>query len=167
MDIIPQSCLREWPEFPMAVQGFGLPNVIGFCFSKLNSWDVEYNRGSGLKTFIHEFAHTLDVEIQRLDPKFRDKLIKAYETDPKGFRCYTPCQHAIEYWARGVAVWFLRIAPIDDGYNYYYQTFKEFEEAHPLLPELISEWFPRVSLNYDLIKDGFFDENLENLGTHF
>ncbi len=141
-----------------------MPHVVGFCFSKLNSWQL--SNGLNLKTFIHEFAHALDFEIQRLDPDFRAKLLKAYESDPEGFYCKKPCPSGFfsvaEYWAYAVTEWFLHIGPYRRN-----KSLEDFRKAHPMLTELMLEWLPRMSLQFVSIKYGEFDENLETLGTHF
>lgn len=85
------------------------------------------HRGSQpLSIFVHEFAHALEAEMERLKPGFKRKLEKANQED-----LVDPFNSPSEYWAYGAEMWF------GNGYEY-------LSENTPLLVELLSEWFPKV-----------------------
>ncbi|MDE0317731.1 MAG: hypothetical protein OXM61_22865 [Candidatus Poribacteria bacterium] len=96
-----------------------------------------------LNIFIHEFAHALEPEMELLKPGFRAQQKKVYEARIAEVGKEKASEdvdliNAREYWAYGVEWWFT--GGID-------RLFKQ----HPLLAELIAEWFPRVAYNKDLV----------------
>lgn len=103
----------------------------GYCYARLN----QIMRFS---TFIHEFAHALDREMELLDPDFKARVIRAQEQAPDG--SWLKQANWYEYWANSVEYWFYRI-----GHDDYNETYEEFFQRQPLLAELLDEWFPRVS----------------------
>ena len=128
------------------------PAVTGLCWGHISTPDflgVQYN---SLSTFIHEFAHGLQSEMERLDPDFKSKLRKAYDAWPKP-EWWT--HHAdypdFEWWADRVALWMTQIGP-----NNGYETHADFFDERPLTASLLAEWFPQVTenpYNYPLLLD--------------
>lgn len=138
-----------------------LESVTGYCHGQLGRFPYE------LRTFLHEFAHALESEIDLLqpglvdrawleegihlplnealesNPGFRDRLAHAYNTAYardtwKGM--YANVNYA-EYWAEGAEMWFYDIGP-----GRTFETYEAFFERDPLLAALLDEWFPRVAL---------------------
>ena len=138
-----------------------LESVTGYCHGQLGRFPYE------LRTFLHEFAHALESEIDLLQPGLVDRawleegvrlpLHEALKSNP-GFR--DRLQHAYntayaqgtwqgeyanvnyaEYWAEGTVMWFYDIGP-----GRRFETYAAFSERDPLLAELLSEWFPAVAL---------------------
>ena len=101
--------------------GSGTPYKYGLC------WAVVGRDTSSARTLVHEFAHALDSEMERLHPGFLDKRSEYYKGT--GFSSY-------ESWARTVEAWFYQKKP--DGY----EGFIEEKVAG----ELLDYWFPRVLL---------------------
>ena len=101
--------------------GSGTPYKYGLC------WAVVGRDTSSARTLVHEFAHALDSEMERLQPGFLDKRSEYYKGT--GFSSY-------ESWARTVEAWFYQKKP--DGY----EGFIEEKVAG----ELLDYWFPRVLL---------------------
>ena len=102
--------------------GSGTPYKYGLC------WAVVGRDTSSARTLVHEFAHALDSEMERLQPGFLDKRSEYYKGT--GFSSY-------ESWARTVEAWFYQKKP--DGY----EGFIEEKVAG----ELLDYWFPRVRLS--------------------
>ena len=101
--------------------GSGTPYKYGLC------WAVVGRDTSSARTLVHELAHALDSEMERLQPGFLDKRSEYYKGT--GFSSY-------ESWARTVEAWFYQKKP--DGY----EGFIEEKVAG----ELLDYWFPRVLL---------------------
>ena len=99
------------------------PYKVGYC------WAAVGTELSSARTFVHEFAHALESEMERLKPGFEDKLRNIYK-DSKEAPWY-------EYWASAVEIWFYSIRP---------GKYEEFFERHPSVAEVLDEWFPRVTL---------------------
>ena len=101
--------------------GSGTPYKYGLC------WAVVGRDTSSARTLVHEFAHALDSEMERLQPGFEDKrseyFISSYES-----------------WARTVEFWFYKKDPPE---------FDEFIEKYGVVGELLDYWFPRVLLQND------------------
>ena len=112
--------------------------VIGYCYAPawLKPKPVELKL-QPVRTFVHEFAHALESEMERLKPGFEEKLAKYYEHAPGVWW---------EYWAHGVEIWFYTIRP---GSNY--DTYEDFFDENPFLAEMLDEWFPRISLANDYV----------------
>ncbi len=96
-----------------------------------------------LETFVHEFGHALEDAIRVLDPDFHDRLETAYVSAKElgtwaGLYAET---NPTEYWAEGCTWWFYGKVSGDVQI-----TRQELAERDPLLAELLSEWFPPVSL---------------------
>ena len=129
------------------------PGVQGLCYARVA---LQADSGDRLWIFVHEFAHRLDWEIERLSPGFRDKVQVAYETALKRAREENIWTRAItrhpahEYFAEGVVEWFYDIGEIHSNRPWEqprrHTTYEEFKEKDPLLYELLDEWFPKVSL---------------------
>ena len=68
------------------------PYKVGYC------WAAVGTELSSARTFVHEFAHALESEMERLKPGFEDKLRNIYK-DSKEAPWY-------EYWASAVEIWF-------------------------------------------------------------
>lgn len=147
------------------------PNQEGYCFSQvLQGRDQAY-----LQTFVHEFAHALEREMQRLDPSFRDRLTQAYEQAMalEIWTGYYAEHNQWEYWAEGVELWFYEVGPgrqhetyaefaardpalaslmTEEEWAYNisadigWETYEAFFERDPLLAKLLDEWFPRIAL---------------------
>jgi len=113
------------------------PGINGYCRARLKGRNYRSDR---LWIFVHELAHVLDVEIERLQPGFLEKVEVAFEAANRLHGAYW------EYFAEGLATWFFDIG--DDFTTQQYKSYEEFAEKDPLLYELLSEWFPKVSLNY-------------------
>lgn len=102
-----------------------------------------YRYGDGglypLRTFIHEFMHALDSEMQRLDPTFETRIKHAYETAILlgTWRGEYAESAYWEYLAEGVVKWFYHI-----GEGRQHSTLADFFSRDPLLAELLSEFFP-------------------------
>ena len=119
-----------------ASTGPGAQYKSGFCYG--STWvhptpeGIERQGGNPCATFVHEFAHALESEIERLNPGFMEnfaELEEIYENSDS------------EILAMGATGWFFSIHP-----DRKHKTYEEFFEAHPLLAPLLDEWFPRVSL---------------------
>ena len=113
--------------------GFGTPYKYGLC------WAVVGRDTSSARTFVHEFAHALDSEMERLQPGFWDKRSEYYRNatyDPSD----EPRLPGSEYWARAVEAWFYHKKP--GGYE-------EYIEEKGYVREMLDYWFPRVSLRND------------------
>ena len=138
-----------------------LESVMGYCYAPV------IGNPDALRTFVHEFAHALESEIDLLQPGLKDRawlesgihlpLNEALKKNP-GFR--DRLEHAYntayargtwegeyanvnygEYWAEGAEMWFY-----DIGERRRFETYEAFSERDPLLAELLSEWFPAVAL---------------------
>ena len=130
----------------------GSPGVHGICYARL----ANSSHPDRLWIFVHEFAHRLDWEIERLSPGFQEKVQVAYETALKRAREENIWTRAItrhpahEYFAEGVVEWFYHIGerhpdrPWEPSRSH--ATYEEFKEKDPLLYEILDEWFPKVSL---------------------
>ena len=105
--------------------GSGTPYKYGLC------WAVVGRDTSSARTLVHEFAHALDSEMERLQPGFLDKRSEYYKGT--GFSSY-------ESWARTVEFWFYLKDPPE---------FDEFIEKYGVVGELLDYWFPRVLLQND------------------
>jgi hypothetical protein len=105
--------------------GSGTPYKYGLC------WAVVGRDTSSARTLVHELAHALDSEMERLQPGFLDKRSEYYKGT--GFSSY-------ESWARTVEAWFYQKKP--DGYE-------GFIEEKGYVGELLDYWFPRVLLQND------------------
>ena len=108
---------------------------VGLCWASVN---IET---SSARIFVHEFAHALDTEMERLQPGFLDKRSEHYRTatyDPSD----EPRLPGYEYWARAVESWFYAIKP--DGYE-------GFIEKRGVVGEMLDYWFPRVSLRKEYV----------------
>ena len=103
--------------------GSGTPYQYGLC------WAVVGRDTSSARTLVHELAHALDSEMERLQPGFEDKRSEYYKGT--GFSSY-------ESWARIVEAWFYQKKP--DGYE-------GFIEEKGYVGELLDYWFPRVRLS--------------------
>ena len=111
--------------------GFGTPYKYGLC------WAVVNQATSSAKTFVHEFAHAIQSEMERLQPGFEDKLKEFYSTRGGSLPWY-------EYWARATEAWFYHILPpLDDN------KYEEFIEEFGFVGESLDYWFPRVRLGND------------------
>ena len=109
--------------------GSGTPYKYGLC------WAVVGRDTSSARTLVHEFAHALDSEMERLQPGFLDKRSEYYRNatyDPSDW----PRLPGSEYWARTVEFWFYKKDPPE---------FDEFIEKYGV-GELLDYWFPRVVL---------------------
>ncbi len=115
----------------------GSQGVNGYCIAA-----VAQEHLGRMHTVVHEFAHALDSEIDRLVPGFLDRLEQAYQKakasgayrnlwDP-----YIITENSREYWAEGTEIWFYGI-----GEGREFETHEAFAEVDPLLYELLSEWF--------------------------
>lgn len=111
--------------------------VKGYCAASLE--DENYGR---LRILVHEFAHALDSEMERLRPGFWERVNQAYQQakasdayrnlwDP-----YIVTENSREYWAEGVVIWYYGI-----GADREFETHEAFAKVDPLLYELLSEWF--------------------------
>lgn len=118
-------------------QNLHAPGVTGYCTARVKGSNY---RSDKLWIFVHELAHVLDIEIERLQPGFLKKVEVAFEAANRRHGAYW------EYFAEGLATWFFDIG--DDFTTQQYRSYEEFAEKDPLLYELLSEWFPKVSLNY-------------------
>ena len=105
---------------------------------------VNHESNGRMSTFVHEFAHALDSEMERLSPGFVDRVSGAYQVakasdayrnlwDP-----YIITENWREYWAEGVHIWFYGI-----GADREFETHEAFAAVDPLLYALLSEWFYR------------------------
>lgn len=97
------------------------------CYNGLHFYDH-----TALNVFVHEFAHALEGEIERLQPGFRDRLREIYESPDRKF-----ASNWWENWAHAVDYWF------------YGGADRILEEA-PLMAEQLDYWFPRVDLTSPL-----------------
>ncbi len=149
-----------WPGCQMSIY-WQLESVMGYCFAPVIWYPAP------LRTFVHEFAHALESEIDLLqpglvnrawleegihlplnealesNPGFRDRLAYAYNTAyARGTWQgeYANVNYA-EYWAEGTEMWFYDIGP-----GRRFETYAAFSEQDPLLAELLSEWFPAIAL---------------------
>ena len=111
--------------------GDGVPYKAGLCWATVN---IET---SSAKIFVHEFAHALQSEMERLQPGFEDKLKEHYKGRGGSLPWY-------EYWARATEAWFYHILPpLDDN------KYEEFIEEFGFVGESLDYWFPRVRLGND------------------
>ena len=114
--------------------------VYGFCYARLSQSDR-------FSTFVHEFAHALDREMELLDPDFQARVRLAHE------QSNLPWAEQLswyEYWAVGVEYWFYNIGHDRGPFILHDKTYEEFFQREPLLAELLDKWFPRISfLNLD------------------
>lgn len=100
-----------------------------------------------LRTFIHEFAHVLEPEMEHLESGFLARLEAVYAAkiaevgEEKAAKSWN-LANASEYWAYGTEWWFGASDKIFEPYPL---------EQHPQLAELMAEWFPRVAYNEDLV----------------
>ena len=97
-----------------------------------------------LTTFVHEFGHALHFEsLRHLDPTFEQRVKRAYENAMALdlWPLAVTRGNSTEYWAEGIELWFYEI-----GAGRQFQTHAAFAEHDPLLGEILSEWFPAVSL---------------------
>ena len=114
--------------------GPGAQYKYGFCYGP--TWiqpTPDKYKTQPCQTFVHEFAHALETEIERLNPGFMENFAELEEIYDNS---------AGEILAMGATAWFFSIHP-----DRKYKTYDEFFEVHPLLAPLLDEWFPRVSLN--------------------
>lgn len=121
--------------------------VQGYC-----SASVAQEHMGRMSTLVHEFAHALDSEMERLNPGFVDRLREAYQQakasgvyrdkwDP-----YIITENYREYWAEGAEIWYYGI-----GEDREFETHQAFAEVDPLLYKLLSEWFYQGSFSRDPI----------------
>ena len=130
-DFLPQgSC--------SARTGLGVPYIAGLC------WATVYSDTLSAQTIVHEFAHAIQSEMERLQPGFGDK-IREYYKDATGLPDY-------EYWARAVEVWFYQISPGE---------YEEFIEKHGVVGDLLDYWFPRIQLKKEYVL--FDTDNLDHI----
>ena len=113
-----------------------IPHLIGLCWAAVNL-DT-----SSAQIFVHEFAHVLEIEMERLQPGFRNTLREYYGTGGS-----LPWY---EYWARTVEAWFY-LTPTD-GYE-------EFIEKYGVVGELLDYWFPQVRLKKEYLPP-VYDETI-------
>ena len=112
---------------------FGYP-VGGDCFASVSNGDYP------LRTFIHEFAHALESEMELLKPGFRERQKKVYAAkiaevgEENASKTYNLANQN-EYWAYGVEWWFGARDRLFEQNPF---------EQHPLLAALLTEWFPKV-----------------------
>lgn len=101
------------------------------------------NEYTHLSVFTHEAAHKLERVIRvSFDPDFSDKINHAFKVAVekgawKGLSSETPP----EYWAYGTELWFYEI-----GKGRKFETYEDFKKFDPLLYDLLSEWYPKISL---------------------
>ena len=110
--------------------GSGTPYKYGLC------WAVVGRDTSYARTLVHEFAHALDSEMERLQPGFWDKRSEYYRNatyDPSDW----PRLPGSEYWARAVDQWFYDVKPGE---------YEEYIEEKGYVREMLDYWFPRVLL---------------------
>ncbi len=110
--------------------------VYGYCYARLS-------QTMRFSTFIHEFAHALDREMELLDPDFQARVKRAHE------HSNLPWAEELswyEFWAVGVEYWFYNIGHDLGPLTLHQKTYEDFFESEPLLAELLDEWFPRISL---------------------
>ncbi|MYB01493.1 hypothetical protein F4X90_17735 [Candidatus Poribacteria bacterium] len=114
------------------LSGYSAPHVIGNCFAEMPRRGV----GCPVYIFIHEFAHVLHLEMDRLKPGFDEQVREAYAQSLADFgeeesSKYHMMSNHYEYWAVGTERWMR-----GDREN----LFKSF----PRLVELLEEWYPAV-----------------------
>ena len=118
-----------------------------YCISGING--EHFGR---MRTVVHEFAHALHSEIDRLKHGFSDRVAQAYQQakasdayrnlwDP-----YIVTENLREYWAEGVVIWYYGI-----GEDREFESYESFAAVDPLLYELLSEWFYKGSFSRDPI----------------
>ena len=114
---------------------------LGYCYVVVD--DPRY-RQVYLETFVHEFAHALHGEMSRLDLSFNDRLKSAYAQahELKTWSGLYADTNYSEYWAEGTEFWFYGTTLSDD----FEITREELKERDPLLYQLLSKWYPDVSL---------------------
>ena len=103
----------------------------------------EVEEWTHLSVFTHEVAHKIDSVIGLyFDPDFRDKVDHAWKVAREKNSWLAFLRNtAAEYWAEGTEVWFYEI-----GKGRKFETYEDFKEFDPLLYDLLSEWYPKVSL---------------------
>lgn len=125
------------------VEGEIADYVRGYCFAHVH----ERSACPPLNIFIHEFAHALEWEMEYLKPGIRDRIKEAYDQMIAEFGEEAKSKYHMavaphEYFAVGVEWWFRNLS-----------WSEKLIEEHPMLAELLAEWFPRVecSMDWDLI----------------
>ena len=93
--------------------------------------------------FIHEVAPVLEIQMELLKPGFLNRLDQAYEqmladVGREEALKFHMLSNPSEYWAGGAEWWFQ-----GKGWR------EKLYEEHPLLAELLAEWFPKV----DCVRD--------------
>lgn len=91
---------------------------------------------------IHEFAHTIDAALRRIDPAFGERLETAFREARAGGHwkgAYAGTNPA-EYWAEGVQCWFDNNRENDREHNHV-NTRAELKEYDPALAELVRAMF--------------------------
>lgn len=98
---------------------------------------------------IHEFAHTIDAALRRLDPAFGERLETAFrEARAAGLwkGAYAGTNPA-EYWAEGVQCWFDNNRENDREHNHV-NTRQELKVYDPALAELVLGMFGETPWKY-------------------
>lgn len=91
------------------------------------------------EVFSHEFAHAIHMAIRLIDPTFDDRLQEAYTDAKENPRAGFTRRGPTEYWAHAATEWFSHVATKE----WYHDNFRE---NHPLMYELLSEWFDLIDL---------------------
>ncbi|MYA99225.1 hypothetical protein F4X90_06020 [Candidatus Poribacteria bacterium] len=104
----------------------------GYC------WASMQRKHHPTRTFIHEFAHALEGQMERLKPGFSQQVEDAYDQMIADIGWEEASKYHAgsaphEFWATGVEHWFHG----EKGQKYVYDNF-------PMLAEIIAEWFPKV-----------------------
>ena len=169
MILIPKRDLRQMPEYKLNVTltnddpfddflpngscgtryGLETPYKFGYCWAS-----VYYLEENSAQTFVHEFAHALQSEMERLLPGFEDKLDKALGPVERAALDTNIVLPWYEYWARSVEAWFYHKKP--GGYE------EVIEKS--VWGEMLDYWFPRVSLKTDRVRLGLVrPDNLDEI----
>ena len=90
--------------------------------------------------FSHEFAHAIHAAIRLLDSTFDDRLQAAYQAAIETKASMIPTRGSpMEYWAEGATFWFSKAAGDAQFHDF-------LRQGHPLLYELLDEWFDLIDL---------------------
>ncbi len=120
-------------------------DILGFCYASPiegATTSTKPSKPAPMWVFAHEFAHALHrVIVNSVDSNFGNKLKRAYDEliETYGERGRSWAVNEGEFWAQCVVVWFYDVGP-----GGHLETREAFAKQHPLMAELLWEWFPAV-----------------------
>ncbi len=135
------------------VRGYGGAQLTSCAEENLLHYDGDRYRGESI--FLHEFAHCIHFQLQRIDPDFQTRLDELYaRATEKGLWDKTyAATNATEYWAEGVQSYWdcnqkSRNDPAPDGVHNHVNTREELKLYDPDLFALIDQTLGPMQWRY-------------------